>query len=458
MLCELWYNTRSMTTSTPDPEPSVRRKVLTLAWPAVLEQLLNMSVGLADTYIVGHLGAAPLAAVGLSVQSLNLFWALFSAIGVGSTALVARRIGAKETEAAGDVARQSMLLALVIGVLVAFILWLGAPFFLDWLGAAPDVIELGTAYMRAVASTVYMLSVLFIGSAIMRGAGDTRTPMLVMLAINAVNIAVAYTLAYGIGPLPRLGVLGSGIGAASARGLGGLLILILLIRGKGPVKMGHQIPRPNPKILGQILRIGLPAAGEQLLLRFGQVLLATFITELGTVAYAAHQVAINALSVAYMPGWGFALAATTLVGQELGAKRPERSAQSTYEALRLAVVVMAIMGGLVSLFPAQVMGVFTDDPAVIAVGIPALRVAAFAMPFLGISFTLSGSLRGAGDTTSVLVIYGSCIWIVRIANAYWLSQRLGLVGIWIAVGADFIVRSGLLALRFRSGKWKLVKV
>jgi len=445
-------------TSTPDPEPSVRRKVLTLAWPAVLEQLLNMSVGLADTYIVGHLGAAPLAAVGLSVQSLNLFWALFSAIGVGSTALVARRIGANETEAAGDVARQSMLLALVIGVLVALILWLGAPFLLDWLGAAPDVIELGTAYMRAVASTVYMLSVLFIGSAIMRGAGDTRTPMLVMLAINAVNIAVAYTLAYGIGPLPRLGVLGSGIGAASARGLGGLLILILLIRGKGPVKMGHEIPRPNLKTLGQILRISLPAAGEQLLLRFGQVLLATFIAELGTIAYAAHQVAMNALSVAYMPGWGFALAATTLVGQELGAKRPERSAQSTYEALRLAVVVMALMGGLVSLFPAQVMGVFTDDPAVIAVGIPALRIAGFVMPFLGASFTLSGSLRGAGDTTSVLIIYGSCIWIVRIANAYWLGQRLGLVGIWIAVGVDFIVRSALLALRFRSGKWKLVKV
>ncbi len=444
--------------ATTNPEPSVRRRVLTLAWPAVLEQLLNMSVGLADTYIVGHLGAAPLAAVGLSVQSLNLFWALFSAIGVGSTALVARRIGAGEPEAAGDVARQSILLALVIGVFVAAILWLGAPLFLDWLGAAPDVIQLGTAYLRAVASTVYMLSILFIGSAIMRGAGDTRTPMLVMLVINVVNIVVAYTLAYGVGPLPRLGVLGSGIGAASARGLGGLLMLALLVRGRGPVKIGYKIPRPDLKTIGQILRVGLPAAAEQLLMRFGQLLLATFITGLGTVAYAAHQVAINALSVAYMPGFGFALAATTLVGQELGARRPERASQSAYEALRMVVSVMAIMGGLVSIFSAQVMGVFTSDPAVIAAGMPALRVAGFAMPFLGIGFTLAGSLRGAGDTTSVLVIYGSCIWVVRIANAYWLGPRLGLTGIWIAMGVDFIARAVLLALRFRSGKWKLVEV
>lgn len=441
-----------------NPEPSVRRRVLTLAWPAVLEQLLNMSVGLVDTYIVGHLGAAPLAAVGLSIQSLNLFWALFSAIGVGSTALVARRIGAKEPQAANAVARQSILLAFLIGILAAITLWVGAPRFLDWLGAEPEVIELGSAYVRAVASTVYMLSILFIGSAIMRGAGDTRTPMLVMLVINVVNIVVAYTLAYGVGPLPRLGVLGSGIGAATGRGLGGLLILVLLARGRGPVKIGAQVPRPDVQIIGQILRIGLPAAGEQLLMRSGQVLLATFITALGTVAYAAHQVTINALAVAYMPGWGFALAATTLVGQELGANRPERAAQSAYEALRMATIIMTIMGGLVAIFPTQVLRIFTDDPAVIAAGLLILRIAGLVIPFLGISFTIAGGLRGAGDTISVLVILGGCIWGMRVANAYWLGPLLGLTGIWLAVGIDFVARAVLLTLRFRSGKWQLVKV
>jgi len=439
-------------------EPSVRRRVLTLAWPAVVEQLLNMSVGLVDTYIVGHLGAASLAAVGLSLQSLYLFWALFAAIGVGSTALVARRMGAQEQEAANAVARQSILLAFLIGMFTTVVLWAGAPTLLGWLGAEPKVIELGSSYMRAVASTVCLLFVLLIGSAILRGAGDTRTPMLVMLLINVVNIIVAYTLANGVGPLPKLGVLGSGIGAATGRGLGGLVMIVLLVRGTGPIKIEARIPRPDVAVIRQILRVGLPAAGEQLLMRLAQVLMTMFIAGLGTVALAAHQITIQALSVAYMPGWGLALAATTLVGQELGAKRPERAVQSTYEALRMALVIMTTMGGLVAIFPAQVLRIFTDDPAVVADGILILRIAGLVIPFLGVSFTLSGALRGAGDTTSVLVVLAVSVWGLRIANAYWLGPWLGLLGIWLAIGSDFIGRALLLAWRFRSGKWQFVKV
>jgi putative MATE family efflux protein len=279
-----------------------------------------------------------------------------------------------------------------------------------------------------------------------------------MLVINVVNIGVAYSLANGVGPLPALGVLGSGIGAASGRGIGGLLILAALVRGRGPVRVGRRIPRLRLDTLGQILRVGLPATAEQLLSRVGQLLMATFITALGTIAYAAHQVAINALSVAYMPGWGFALAATTLVGQELGAHQPERSAQSARESLRMALLVMTVMGILVSLFAAQIMRLFTTDPEVIDTGVPVLRIAGLVMPFLGAVFTLAGSLRGAGDTTSVLLIYGGCIWVIRVTSAYWLGPLLGLTGIWLAIGLDFVVRAALLGLRFRSGKWKLIEV
>jgi len=444
--------------ATHPPEESVRRQVLTLAWPAVVEMMLNMSVGLVDTYIVGHLGASSLAAVGLSMQSLQLFWTFFAAIGVGSTALVARHIGAKQPEEANKVARQSMLLAFVIGLVTAVILWAGASSFLRWLGAEPEVVDLGTNYIRAVASTAFMLSSLLVWSAILRGSGDTRTPMLIMLVINAINIVVAFSLTNGLGPLPALGVLGSGIGAATARGLGGVIMLVVLMRGRSVVKIGFKIPTPDWAVIGRILRIGLPAAGEQLLMRFGQVVLATFITGLGTVSYAAHQVAINALSVAYMPGWGFALAATTLVGQELGAKRPDRASRSVMEATKMVLLVMGVMGGLVALFPAQVMAVFSNDSAVISAGIPALRIAGFAMPILGLAFTLAGSLRGAGDTTAVLIIYGACIWGIRVANSYWLSSLWGLTGIWIALTFDFVVRAALLGWRFRAGKWKLIEV
>ncbi len=444
-------------TAEPNGSP-IRRRVLTLAWPVVIEQLLNMSVGLADTYIVGHLGAAPLAAVGLSMQALSLVWALFAAVGVGSTALVSRHVGAREPDQANAVARQSVLLALFVGALGAGMLWAGAPLFLTLLGAEADVIALGIGYIRAVASTVLLFSVLSVGSAVLRGAGDTRTPMMLMLVVNAINIIVAYTLANGVGPLPRLGVLGSGIGAASARGLGGLLMLWLLMRGRGQIKIGFGIPRPDRSDIGRILRIGLPTAGEQLLMRSGQVVLAAVITGLGTVAYAAHQVAINALSVAWMPGFGFALAATTLVGQELGAKRADRAHLCAHEAVRMAALIMAVMGVLVSLFASQVVGIFVNDVDVIESGAPILRIAGLVMPLLGVGFTFAGGLRGAGDTTAVLVILGASIWCIRIVGAHLLGPSLGLVGVWIAIGVDFGVRSAFLALRFRSGKWKSIQV
>ncbi len=441
------------------PEPaSVRRRVLSLAWPAVIEQLLNMSVGLADTYIVGHLGAAQLAAVGLSMQTLAVFWAVFGAIGVGSTALVARHVGAGEIQEANRVAQQSVLLALLTGAVAAVFLWLGAPLFLTWLGAEPEVVTLGTQYLRAVAATIFMNSVLFVASAVLRGSGDTRTPMLVMLVVNGVNILVAYVLANGVSPFPALGVLGTGIGAASARGLGGLIMLAALVKGRGLIKVGLTLARPDSSVIGRILRIGLPTAGEQLLMRFGQVTVTTFITGLGTVAYAAHLVAMNSLSVAYMPGWGFALAATTLVGQELGAQRPDRASQSGYEAARMVAIIMTVMGFAVSLMSTQVMGIFTSDPAVIQAGAPALRIAGLAIPLVGLSFTFAGGLRGAGDTTSVLVILGASIWAVRVFNAWWLSGMFGLVGVWVAIGLDFAVRAMAMWVRFRSGRWKLIQV
>jgi len=159
-----------------------------------------------------------------------------------------------------------------------------------------------------------------------------------------------------------------------------------------------------------------------------------------------------------MPGWGFALAATTLVGQELGAERPERASRSAIESVRLVTAVMSVMGLLISILARPVMGIFINDPEVIAVGAPALRIAGLAMPFLGISFTLAGGLRGAGDTRSVLVIVASSIWLVRVANSAWLSPLFGLVGVWLAIAVDFAVRAGVLALRFRSGKWKLIDV
>jgi putative MATE family efflux protein len=204
-----------------------------------------------------------------------------------------------------------------------------------WFGGEPDVIEQGTRYLRTVAPSFAFFSVLLIGNAVMRGAGDTRTPLLVMMAVNVINIGVAWSFTQGVAGLPKLGVVGSGLGAASGQTLGGLIVLALLVRGRAGIRLGWQWPRWDPGRIGRILNIGLPAGAEQILLQLALTSLTLVITRFGTEAYAAHQVAWRIAQLSFLPGWGFAVAASTRVGQELGAKQPERASESGYVALTI---------------------------------------------------------------------------------------------------------------------------
>ena len=230
-------------------DPALARRVMTLAWPAVAEQTLAMMIGLVDFYIVGHLGAAALDGVGLGGQILNLTVAFLGAVGVGSTALVARHIGAKEPDDATHTAQQSIVVAAVIGLLMALVGLIFARPIIAWFGGEPDVIEQGTRYLRTIAPSFLFFSVLLIGNAVLRGAGDTRTPLLIMMVVNVINIGVAWSLTQGVAGLPKLGVIGSGLGAASAQTTGGIIALWLLVRGRAGIRIGLRWPRlirPHP--------------------------------------------------------------------------------------------------------------------------------------------------------------------------------------------------------------------
>lgn len=462
------YIIASETLPGQDQELTVRRRVLTLAWPAVVEMMLAMSVGLINTYIVGHLGSTALTAVGLSGQITVLGTVLFGALGVGSTALVARFIGAGDPDEANRIAQQSVLMAVVIGLFTALLIFASAPQLLSLLGAESDVVSIGTGYLRLLSIGVILLPILLTGTAILRGAGDTRTPMLVMLCVNVIDASLGWSLAHGIGPLPELGVSGPGISASLGRSVGALLVLALFVRGRGQIHLkllqktdyGWALPRPDKERIKRILNIGLPSGGEQLLMRVAQVMIAIIITALGTQVYASHQISIQILSLSFMPGWGFAVASTTLVGQELGAGRPDRAEQSNYESLRLALIVMCGVGLLLFLFPEPIIRIFNTEPEVVNNGIQALRIAALTQPLLALSFVFSGSLRGAGDTRSTLIILGFSMWFVRLPISWLASGPLGwgLQGAWAGISADFAVRSLLLGWRFRSGKWQNIKV
>ena len=444
-----------------DSAGGLRRAVLTLAVPVIMEQLLNMAVMLVDTWLVGHLGASALAAAGLANQVVMLVSAIFMAIATGSTALVARRIGARDQSRANHALGQSIILGVVMGGVAMGLGIVFAYQTIAWLGAAPDVVEQGGNYLIVSSSSLILLAVLNIGNAALRGAGDTRMPMIIMAVVNVVNIVAAYSLIHGAAGLPALGVAGSAWGGSIARGVGGLLVLGVLLSGRRVLRLtGRNVVRVDLREMGRIVNIGVPAGLEQAAMRLAQLVFVTFITGLGTAAYAAYQVGITALSIAFMPGFAFAVSATTIVGQGLGMRRPDLSEAGARESWRLATLVMIVMGAVAFLFPEFLLRVFTDDAAVIEVGTLPLRVAAFGMPGLAASMVFSGGLRGAGDTWWPLLITATSLWLVRTFGGGALVNLfgLGMVGAWVAVDIDMTVRGVLFWWRFRLGRWKLIRL
>lgn len=438
--------------------PERTQRVLALALPAVGEQLLNMAVGLADTFMVGHLGASAVAAVGLSNQAVMLVTTFFAAVATGVTALVARHIGAREPEGANRILHQGYLLGALIGVSATVLALILAAPIMGALRAPADVIGPGTSYFRIASAVFVSAAWMFIGNAALRGAGDTRSPMLIMLAVNVVNIAVAYLFIYGPGPFPALGVAGSAVGAAAGRGVGGLLATVLLLRGRAGLKLRLAALIPDRSQLWRIANIGLPAGAELLMMRLGMTAYVTTVAALGTKAYAAHQLALQGESLAFMPGFGFAVAATTLVGQGLGANDPERARADAYLARRMAMILMVAMGVIFFTFAGPIIDVFIDDPEVVQLGIWPLRLVAFSQPALATMMVLSGGLRGAGDTRATLVITAAGLWGVRLPLALLLTGPFGLLGAWIAMGIDLQCRGLGMWLRFRSGKWARLRV
>jgi len=445
----------------PAERATIRREVLRLALPATGEQLLGMMIGIVDTFLVGHLGAASLAAVGLANQWVFLAHTLLGALGTGSTALIARFTGAREPEMANAVLRQTILVAVAVGLSCTALGTLLARPAVRLLGApTQEVVVLSTTYLTTVAATLAFATLLYLGNACMRGAGDTRTPLYVMLVVNIVNIVVAWTLINGLFGLPKLGVWGSALGAASGQIVGGTIVLVLLLRGRSGVQLRLAGLGPDWDMIRRILRVGMPTGLEQLFFRIGNMAYVRVLASLGVAAYAANQVAINGWSLSFMPGFGFAVAATTLVGQSLGARAPDSAERGGYVAYRMGAGLMAVIGLVMIFFPEQIMGFFTNDQEVIGLGALPLQVMGFVQPMLAASMIFAGALRGAGDTRWPMIITAGCIWLVRLPLAYLFAIVFGwgLVGAWSAMSLDMVLRGTFNFLRFRGGGWKAIQV
>lgn len=438
----------------------MRRTILELAWPAILGNLMQTVVSMVDLVMVGRLGAAAVAAVGLGGQMQWFLNALMIAISVGTTALVARFIGARQRKDAEHVLVQSIILVLLLASFLTVFWYVFAEKALLLIGASEEVAELGSAYIRIVFLTTPSIFLIFISQGALRGAGDTKTPMKVGVVMNLINVVLNYVLIFGKLGFPALGVRGAGIATAIAFVWASLMYVIIFFSGRFVLRIRKSTFTFDVDMVKRILRIGIPTGIERITMSSSMIFYVSIVAGFGTTALAAHQIGLRVESLSYMPGFGFAVAATALVGQNLGAKKPEKAQESGWEAAKLCAVLMGVVGLFMILFPKPMARLFVSEPEVVDLAAWYLRIVGVSEPPLAMIFTLAGGLRGAGETRSPLIISIFGLWAFRIPLAYFLGVILGWgpIGAWTAMTIDTFVRGGLYIYQFKRGKWKEVTV
>jgi MATE family multidrug resistance protein len=438
-----------------------RTTILFLALPVLAEQFLNFLVGFVDTLLSGRISMAATSAIGAAAYVNWLAELIFSLVATGTTALVARHWGAGQKDSASRIATSSISLALGMGVVAAAALYLIAPVFGEFLKLESSSSELLVRYIRLSCFGQAFTSVLLIGSAALRGSGNMRAPMWILGLVSILNVLFSSALAFGVGPLPAYGMDGIAVGTVAARFAGFVLMLWLLVRGSAGLSAKPTWASITDfAAIGRVLRIGVPAAADSILMWSGHFLFLRVVAGLGTglkgeAIFAAHIVGIQIEAINYLPAWAWGTAAATMIGQCLGAGRPDRARLGGHEAM-LQSCVMAAIVMVTFYFGAEfIYDLMHEDPAVAVVGVPAIRVLAlFEIP-LSIVIVYAVGIRGAGETVAPMLINAFGIFLIRLPVGYWLGveMELGLVGAWGAMGADITARAIAITLYFRYGKW-----
>jgi putative MATE family efflux protein len=450
-----------------EPErPTARqicRDVVRIAWPSVLVGMLMTTNTILDRFFVGMLGRDSMAAVGVGGQVMFLLVSLSMAVAVGTTALVARFTGAREPEQVAEATGQSISLGLILGTVLTLLTYAGLPALLHSMGIKPPARELCLAFLIA---GLFGGPAMFVGNAIssaFRAIGDTRTQLRISIAANIVHMLGDWTLMLGHWGAPRLGVMGGGI-AMTGSMVVSMVGYIICLRRSRLLRDGltWQHLRPQVSWARRLLRIGSPAAVTMLLrttslLGFTGVLARTIE---GTASVASLPIGMTAESIAFMPGFGFSVAASALVGQALGARDPDRAERYGWVATKMAIVIMSVMGVVFYVLAEPFARVFTHDPAVVRLATDYLRIMAISEPALALGMVLTGALQGAGDTLRPTVATAVTFWVFRLPMAWSLALglRMQAHGAWIAMCASTILGGVITTYLYRSGKWKTVKV
>ena len=428
-----------------------------LSVPMIIEMFAESLFAVVDIFFVAHLGAGAVAVVGLTESMMALVYAVAFGLAIGATATVARRIGEKDPEGAAKTATHVIYLGVIVSVVMGVIGIIAAPMLLQALGAEPEVIEMGVPFMRIMLGGNAVVTFLFLLNAIFRGAGDAAIAMKVLWLANLLNMVLAPCFIFGVGFFPEMGVTGAAIGTTIGRGCGVLFAFWYLFRGEKRFHIHAENWNLDPALLWKLTRLSSTAVLQFLIGTASWSALVRVVAGFGSEAIAGYVIALRVIVFALLPALGLSNAAATLVGQNLGAGKPERSEAAVWTAAFSNAAIYFLVGVILVLFSNNIVGFFTSEPQVHAYGADALHVIAYGFVFYGFGMVMETSFNGAGDTRTPTWINLFIFWIFEIPLAYLLAYQFGMGphGVFWAITVAFSLLAVVSALLFRRGKWKL---
>jgi putative MATE family efflux protein len=440
-------------------EGSLNRAVGLLAVPMVLEMAGESVFAVCDAFFVARLGSEALAAVGLTESLLEIIYAIAIGLSMATTALVARRIGEKNPRGAARAAVQAIVIGIVTAVAFGALGAIFAPDLLALMGASPETVAAGASYTRVMYAGMVTILLLFLNNAIFRGAGDAATAMRALWLANGINLVLDPCLIFGLGPFPELGLMGAAVATTIGRGSGVLYQFWRLTRAKR-----LRVTRPDVTLDGgvirNLLRLSAGGVGQMLIATTSYVGLIRILAAFGSSVLAGYVVSIRVVIFIILPSWGLSNAAATLVGQNLGAEKPERAQRAVWITGVWNMAFMAVVTVVFVAFAPQIIGIFTSDPAIVPIGVESLRIISYGYVFYAWGMVMMQAFNGAGDTVTPTWINLFCFWLFQIPLALVLAFGMGIgpTGVFIAIAASYSLSAIVGVVLFRRGKWKQQKV
>ena len=445
------------------------RDIIRIAWPSFIELFLTQLASMVDLMMVGsmggkshpEIGTQALAAVGLTTQPKFLLMTAFIAMNTGVTALIARNKGTNDSKQANLVVRQGLLFTFCATVILSVLGYLFAEPMIIFMGSTEDTVtKWATQYLQIQMLGFLSFALTSTITASLRAVGDSKTCMIYNLIANIVNVIFNWLLIYGNLGFPKLGVAGASLATVLGQVVAFIIAMIVILRGNGFLKLTFKLGfKPDKIVLGNMLNIGFPAMIEQLLMRAGMIIFAITVAGLGTTAYPTHQVCMNIQALSFMTGQAFAVSATTLMGQSLGKRRTDMAQAYCSRTRKVGLIFSLLLALIFIFFGKQIVGLYNSDSEIIQMGGFIMLFVAFLQPFQSSQFIIAGGLRGVGETKATAIFTFITVLLIRpIAAISFVELGFGLYGAWTAMAIDQIIRSGLVIVRYNSGKWKLIKL